>query len=331
MKKWVDFIHKNNPDLIWTKRSGANYGDWLNVQDDTPRDLVATAYFAYSTDLVSRAAGVLGKSADAKRYSELHRDITRVFHKAFVAPDGLVKGNSQTAYILALNYGSSMLDTRADTMQVSRRDWVLANRLVQLIRDRKDHVSTGFLGCGLIEPLLTRTGHTDLAYKLLLNEDYPGWLYSVKNGATTIWERWDGWTDTKGFQDPGMNSFNHYAFGAIGEWMYQTVGGVPLTSSREVLITPTPGPGLNSASADHTSIHGRVKSSWTRTGDRITVEVVVPPNMSAQVALPMQPNSIRPIQGTSTTRGSGIVSIGSGTYRYEGQYAQPAADLVQRL
>jgi alpha-L-rhamnosidase len=163
------------------------------------------------------------------------------------------------------------------------------DRLVGLIEKRIWHLSTGFLGCGYLNDVLTKHGRSDVALRLLLNETYPSWLYPVKNGATTIWERWDGWTDQKGFQDPGMNSFNHYAFGAIGEWMVQKVGGLDasrLVDAREVLIAPVIGGGITHASTSLDSIRGRVSVDWKVEGDRVILKFTVPPGVNARVAKP---------------------------------------------
>jgi alpha-L-rhamnosidase len=324
MKRWVDFIDKNNPDHIWIKRSGANYGDWLNVQDDTPRDVVATAFFAHSTRLLHESAKVLGKAEDAKKYGDLFIAIRNTFQKQFIAPDGRIKGDTQTAYLLAVGFG--LVDIGGDQMRAAR------TRLRELIVDKRDtHLSTGFLGCGYLNPVLSQLGMTQLAYKLLLTETYPSWLYPVKNGATTIWERWDGWTDTKGFQDPGMNSFNHYSFGAVGEWMYSKVGGLAVTPNERFAfrMQPEVGPGINSALTKYESIFGTAQTYWKRSGSDFTFTVHIPANTKAYVLIPAAIGTTPTIDGkpldknvvSHTTKVGDTASfvIGSGTYTFRSQ------------
>lgn len=322
MKRWVDFIDKNNPDHIWTKRSGANYGDWLNVQDDTPRDLVATAYFAHSTRLLHDAAQVLGKTADEKKYGDLFMAIRDTFHKAFISQNGRIKGDTQTAYLLAVGFG--LVDIGGDDMQAGRA------RLRELIVEKRNtHLSTGFLGCGYLNPILTQLGMSALAYKLLLTDTYPSWLYPVKNGATTIWERWDGWTDTKGFQDPGMNSFNHYSFGAVGEWLYASVGGLGFTPNERFAfrVVPQIEEGLLGASTRYDSIFGTAKTSWKKFGQELAFTVTIPANTKAYVLLPAVPGSEVRVNGKAsdpnvvahTTRVGDTASfvVNSGTYKFQ--------------
>jgi len=280
MRKWIEYIDSVNPDHIWVKRSNNNFGDWLNVQDDTPRPVLATAYFAHSTDLLARSARVLGKTEDAEKYEALRDAIRAAFIQHFVDAEGKIQGDSQTCYVIALAFDLLPKDRRAN----------VADRLAKHIAERKDHLSTGFVGVGYLNPTLTAFGKSDLAYKLLTNDTYPSWGYSIRQGATTIWERWDGWTDTKGFQDPGMNSFNHYSLGSVGEWMYKSVAGIDLDPAKpgyeHIIIHPVPGGGLTWARASLDSIHGRISSSWRVSGGEFGLDVAVPANTTATVYLP---------------------------------------------
>ncbi len=207
-------------------KGGSKYGDWLfyhppvnnhpEPDGHTDHDFIATAYFAYSTSLLAQAAKELGKTEDAKTYTDLFNKIKGVFIREYVTPAGRVGTCSQTSYILALKFNLLPDELREKA----------AGFLVDDIKSRRNHLSTGFLGTIYICHELTRAGYTDVAYDLLLQETYPSWLYPVKMGATTIWERWDGQKPDSTFQDAGMNSFNHYAYGAIGDWMYRVSAGL---------------------------------------------------------------------------------------------------------
>ncbi len=211
MVRWVEYCRKNSKDLL---RPATGYGDWLSIKADTPKDVLATAWFAESTRLTADAARTLGKADDARRYDDLFRQIKEAFNEAYVAPDGRIKGDTQTCYVLALWF---------DLLPAEKRE-AAARRLVDDIHSRGTHLSTGFVGTSVLMPTLSKIGQTPLAYKLLLNETFPSWGFSIRHGATTTWERWDGWTPEKGFQDYRMNSFAHYSFGAVARWMFQTRG-----------------------------------------------------------------------------------------------------------
>ena len=206
--KWIDYLLGHSKDLL---RPAEGYGDWLSIQADTPKDVLATAYFALSTRMMANFAKALGKQPTTPSTRASSSKSKAAFNKAYVADDVRIKGDTQTDYVLALAFDLLTPDKRA----------AAAKHLVEGIAAKGDHLSTGFVGVGHLTPTLTREGYVDVAYKLLLQETFPGWLYSVNNGATTIWERWDGWTKEKGFQDPGMNSFNHYSLGSVGEWLFE--------------------------------------------------------------------------------------------------------------
>lgn len=306
MKAWVDYIDSANPDHIWIKRSNNNFGDWLNVDADMPRDVLATAYFARSTDLFRRAAAVLGRAEDAQRYGALLADIKKAFNERFVAVDGTIKGDTQTCYVLALWFDLLPAEKRANAIARLTKDIMVA---------RKGHLSTGFVGVGYLCPTLTSVDANDVAYTLLTQKTYPGWGYSIGHGATTIWERWDGWTEDKGFQDPGMNSFNHYSLGSVGEWMYSTVAGIDLDPERpafkHVVIRPVPGGGLNWAKAAYDSVHGRIETSWKLSGESFELTVTIPANVTATVYVPTKDEAGVRLDGRPA---GAVIDLGSGRY-----------------
>jgi alpha-L-rhamnosidase len=328
MARWVEFQRtRAGEDLVWD--GDPHFGDWLafasNASDypgaTTGKDLVATAFFAHSTDLMSRIAGILGKEDDASRYRELLSKIKEAFVHEFVTSTARVGENTQTAYVLALHF---------DLLPENMRERAAA-RLAGDVRTR-GHLTTGFLGTPYLCHVLTRYGYLDLAYHLLNRKEYPSWLYPVTQGATTIWERWDGLKPDGTFQDPGMNSFNHYAYGAIGDWMYRVVAGVEIDPAapayRHVVIRPRPGGGFTRASAAHETLYGRVASAWETTAAGLELHVTVPPNARATVWVPAASASLVTEDGKPLATGAGIaavrqdgaavvVEVGSGEYRFK--------------
>ena len=314
MKKWVDYLQKNSENLL---RPAKGYGDWVAVGSKTPKDVIATAYFAYSTRLVSKTAAAIGKNEDAKKYEALFERIKAAFNKAYVSDDGRIKGETQTCYSLGLYFDLLALDKRE----------LAAKHLVEAIRKKDWHLSTGFVGLSYLLPALTQTGNLDIAYRLLNNETFPSWGYSIKNGATTIWERWDGWTEKKGFQDPGMNSFNHYAFGSVGRWLFGTVTGIDTEGPgyKRIIIRPRPGGGFNYAKASYKSIHGKIISDWRIKGRTFTLNVTIPANTTATVYVPAKdPESVtesgKPAAGSEGVKylrmeeDAAVYEVGSGNY-----------------
>ncbi|HET8655086.1 MAG TPA: glycoside hydrolase family 78 protein [Longimicrobiaceae bacterium] len=286
MRKYVEYERAQaGDDHVWS--GGRHYGDWLafaTTSADYPgattdKDLIATAFFAHSTDLLSRAAEVLGRTDDARAYRQLFEETKAAFDREFVTPNGRLASNTQTAYALALEFDLLPDGLRAEAGQ----------RLADDV-DAFGHLTTGFLGTPNLNPALTHTGHLDEAYRLLLRKEYPSWLYPITRGATTMWERWDGIKPDGSFQDVGMNSFNHYAYGAIGDWMYRTVAGIELDPAepayKHVVIRPRPGGGLTWVRASVNSLYGEVASAWERDGGRFELRVSVPPNTHATVWLP---------------------------------------------
>jgi alpha-L-rhamnosidase len=327
MARWVEYERtRAGDDFVWD--GDFHFGDWLAFATTSPdypgattgKDLIATALFAHSTDLLRRAALVLGKKDDAARYGELFEKIKRAFRHEFVTDGGRVGENTQTAYAVALQFDLLPDDLRA----------AAAARLARDVRERK-HLTTGFVGTPYLCHVLSRYGYLDEAYMLLNREEYPSWLYPVKQGATTIWERWDGQKPDGSFQDVGMNSFNHYAYGAIGEWMYRVMAGVEIDEAepgyRHVLVQPHPGGGFTRVRASHDSMYGRVTSAWETKDGRFELAVEVPTNTRATVRLPKAAVASvteggRPLavgDGITSFRQDGddaVVEIGSGQYHF---------------
>ena len=336
MAKWVGYQKtRAGDDYIWD--GDFHFGDWLAfasagmAANDYPgattgKDYLATAFFARSTDLLRRAALVLGKNDDAARYADLLAKIKAAFRKEFVTDAGRVGEGTQTAYALALQFDLLPEEMRA----------AAARRLAEDVRTRK-HLTTGFLGTPHLCHVLSRYGYLDEAYLLLDREEYPSWLYPVKQGATTIWERWDGQKPDGSFQTVEMNSFNHYANGAIGDWMYRVMAGIDIDEGapgyKHILIQPRPGGGFTSVKASHETPYGRVASAWTLADGRFELSVEVPANTKATVRLPKAALAAVTESGKALTDGNGvtarrqdgdvtIVDVGSGQYRFAYAVAQ---------
>lgn len=282
MTRWVEFVERENPDLIWRRRVGNHYGDWLQIDAATPRPVLATAYFARSAELVGRAARVLGRDAEAGRFEELARRIRAAFVDSFVGDDGRIDGDTQSVYLLALAFELLPEHLRG----------AAADHLVRTVEEHDRLLTTGFVGVALLCPVLSDIGRSDLAYALVETDRYPSWLYSVRHGATTIWERWDGWTEHAGFQSVEMNSFNHYSLGSVGEWLYRYAGGIDQAADsvgyERLRIAPQIGGSLDRVAASYETPRGRLAVEWVANGDRVEVEVEVPPGATALVTLPSE-------------------------------------------
>lgn len=308
---WVGYVRARSPDLIWREDRNIDYGDWL-APEDTPKDLTATAYFARSAQLVAQFATVLGRDEEARRFGELHAQIAEAFRKEFVTGDGEVVPGTQTAYSLALAF---------DLLRPEQRP--VAGRGLARNVERHGHVTTGFLAVAHILPVLTAIGRSDLAYSLLLNDQYPSWGHEVRSGATTIWERWDGWRPETGFQDALMNSFNHFAFGSVGEWIVNQAAGLKTGEPgyRHVVVAPQVDGRLGFVEASHRSIRGLVTTSWRLAGRRLVVEVGLPANVTGTVRIPAK-DVVERDGGGSMTQGvqTTTIEIGSGAYCFEGEF-----------
>lgn len=276
MKQWLDYIHRANSNYLWENDRGNDFGDWVPANSVTPKDLLATAFWAYDAQLMSQMALALGKHSEAVSYRELYSKIKAAFIKKFVKVDGTVGNGSQTCYVLALHMGLLPEDLRTAAV----------DKLVADIQVRGGHLSTGFIGTSFLMPVLTHAGKMKTAYTLLLNDTYPSWGYMIRKGATTMWERWNGDTG-----NPAMNSFNHYAFGAVGQWLYGSLAGIrsnPATPGfRRIVIDPHPEPRLAHTSAEYDSPYGPISSAWTSgAGGKLTLNVTIPANTTATIHVP---------------------------------------------
>ncbi|MFC5530547.1 family 78 glycoside hydrolase catalytic domain [Cohnella yongneupensis] len=328
MKAWVSYIRaQGDNEYLWN--TGFHFGDWLGLDSKpdtyigaTDRDYIATAFYAYSVSLVQKTAAVLGKEEDAAAFAELHARIKGAFTAEFVTPSGRLSVPTQTAQVLGLTFG--LLEGAAKERAVAK--------LMDLLQETKHHLTTGFVGTPYLNHALSANGHNDAAYKLLLQQDYPSWLYPVTKGATTIWEHWDGIKEDGSFWSRDMNSFNHYAYGAIGDWMYRSVAGIDTDESlpgyKHILIYPRPGEGLNWADARLETMYGEVRSYWRREENgEMEQQVTVPPNTTATIVLPgATPDTVREggdrlaqvagITAMEVDERGVVIQAGSGNYRF---------------
>jgi alpha-L-rhamnosidase len=279
MTKWMAFLQRANPGHVRTRCLNLNFGDWLAPDPTTSKSLIATAFYARSARLMAQMAKAIGKLEEARSYGLLFQGIRTAFVREFVDRQGRVAGNTQTSYLLALGF-----DLLPDDMREAA-----GKHLVADINARGGRLSCGFLSINLLLPVLCDLGHTDVAFQLLRSEEYPSWGYCIKHGATSIWERWDSWTPEGGFQEL-MNSFNHYAFGSVGEWLYRYLAGIDTRTDapgfKEISIHPHIGGGLTNAKAIYTSCRGDIKSAWRLIGQKFELDIDIPPNTSAVVTLP---------------------------------------------
>ncbi len=292
--------------------------------------MLATAYWAYDAALMAEIADATGRPDDAAGYRALWSKVRAAFTEAFVASDGQVASGTQTAYVLGLHMGLIPDELRAPA----------AEHLVAAIRRADWHLTTGFVGVGYLLPVLSSTGYTGVAYRLLEQDSPPSWRYMVEAGATTIWERWDGWTSDRGIQSPKMNSFNHYALGSVGEWLYRFVLGIdqaPGTAGfGRLLLRPHPGGSLGWARGSYRSVRGPVSSGWEYSGGRFTLRLELPPNVTASVRVPSDdPAGVRDAHGDGPAMiadypglsgaAEAVFEISSGTHEFRGAALQPPA------
>ncbi len=317
MTKFIEFCkNRCTPEMLPPAKFHC-FGDWLSINANTPTDVIFEAYFALSTKLTAQAAHVLGKSDDEAKFCALFDQIKAAFNKAYVAADGRIKGDTQACYVLALAVGL------VDGENAKKA----AEYLVADIEKRDGHLSTGFIGTKDLMLVLAKIGRDDVAYRLLHNDTFPSWGFSIKQGATSIWERWDGWTPEKGFQDPGMNSFAHYSFGAVYQWMVENIGGIRAedVAYKRILIAPQLDGKLTAAKTSYRSIRGLIATDWSVRENTFTMAVTIPANTTATVSLPARSvddvtEGGQPIKGVGNIRvenGRVLVDVGSGQYRFE--------------
>jgi alpha-L-rhamnosidase len=296
MEKYLAAIQSANPDYLWKKNYGIPFADWLAPEGVTPVDLIATAYWAYDVTLMSQMAHALGKTADEQKYSDLFEKIKTAFNQAYVRPDGFVGGvppppvfasgtsralsdkpvETQTGYVLALH-----MQLLPDSLRN-----VAAKRLVDRIEANHGHLGTGFLGTPYLLGVLTDTGHGDFAYGLLLSTEYPSWGYLVEHGATTMWERWNG-DQMRG--DPSMNSYNHYAYGAVADWIYRYAAGIDAVPSdagfHTIRLHPNFDKRLGNLDFSYESSYGTIHSAWSISGNKATWNLTIPANATGHLPL----------------------------------------------
>jgi alpha-L-rhamnosidase len=354
MTKFMDFLVNESPDFIRCApgyKGWMGFGDWLSINAETPRDLIGTAFLAYDANLMSQIASVLGKRNDASKYRKLFNDVKKAFQNRYLKggtvtaeqisearklaeqEHGISRGNleridygpvksevfntelftpSQTAYVLALHF---------DVLPEKLRS-LASEELVADIKHRDLHLSTGFVGAPYLPHVLSNNGQLETAYTLLNQKTWPSWLYSVTKGATTIWERWDGWTEERGFQNPEMNSFNHYAYGSIGAWLYQTVAGIEIDPAnpgyKHSILRPQYGGGLTHVSAKLKTHYGELMSQWNLQNGKFEWTVVVPANTSATVHLPAKEGSRIMMDGKSISHTFQTLEAGQYQFIVEG-------------
>ena len=320
MMRFMQFRRGNSPEFGGSK-VGNTWGDWLSIGSVTPLEFIDAAYFGYTARLMSEMARATGRTREAGMFSDWLSRIRASFVKTYLKPGGRLAVDNQTAYALALFADLVPPESAAPA----------AKRLAELIAQNKFRMSTGFLGTKPLLPVLSATGHHDLATRLFQSRDFPSWGYEIENGATTIWERWNSYTKDKGFHEPAMNSFSHYAFGAVAEWMFASLAGIDTDGPgfKRIIVRPgPPAPGSNPdrppvsrVSASYDSPRGKIASSWKREADRFELDVTVPANTSATVYLPARneagiTESGKPVKVLRMEDGRAVLSVDSGSYKF---------------
>ena len=315
MKAWIDFMKDHSENYIWNYK--LQFGDWVALDAKpgsyfgaTPNDLTCTAYFAYSTSLFVKTAAVLGKKDVEEEYRGLYEHIVKKYQETFFDQDGSLTAQTQTAHIVSLYFGLTPKPYVEKTVEGLKR----------LLAKENGHLVTGFVGTPYFCHALSQNGCVDEAYDLLLKEDFPSWLYEVKKGATTIWEHWDGLKPDGTMWSPDMNSFNHYAYGAIGEWMYRVMAGLEVDESRpgfrHAVIAPRVGGKLSFVDALHRSVYGKVGAKWEDDGSKVTLTVQIPANTTACVRLDRAETVVEGDGLNFRKKGGDCeAEAGSGTYR----------------
>ncbi len=284
MKGWIDFMRTHAEDYIWNYK--LQFGDWVALDAEegsyfgaTPNDLTCTAYFAYSTGLFVKIAKVLNRIEDYEYYSNLYCKIVDKFQSTFFDTEGNMTAQTQTAHIVALYFR---------LVPEKYREKIIQN-LVKLLEKENGHLVTGFVGTPYFCHALSENGCMKEAYELLMKDDFPSWLYQVKKGATTVWEHWDGLKPDGTMWSPDMNSFNHYAYGAIGEWLYRVVAGIEIDEDmpgyKHTIIQPHVGGNLTYVKGEYDSVYGAVKTHWQAAGREVILEVEIPANTTATIKL----------------------------------------------
>lgn len=276
MEAWMSYLLEGNPNYLWLERRSNDFGDWVPANSTTDKDMIATAYWARNANLMADMAKAVGLNDREAYYRDLYGKIRKAFQDRFIAEDGKIANGSQTCYVLALDWGLVPDELKEAAL----------NHLLADIKERGNHLSTGFLGSTHLLPVLSDFNQNDMAVTLLLNKTFPSWGYMIEQGATTIWERWN--SDTG---DPSMNSFNHFNYGAVVEWLYGYLGGIRPGGPgfKEALLKPMPDPRINSVSVSYDTQYGKISSSWkyaSPEGGELTWDVEIPANTTARISLP---------------------------------------------
>ncbi len=310
IEKYVAYIrdgHENGSGNPYLWDWGPQLGDWLaldhsegSYRGKTDENFVATAYYAYTVGILCKCARVLGKVEDVITYTELHNNIIKEFKKYYMK-DGRILQSTQTSQIIPLEFG--LLEGKEIEYAVEK--------LVGLLEENDYHLTTGFIGTPYLCHVLSKYGRSDIAYRLLMQKDYPSWLYQVLKGATTIWEHWDGKKPDNSFWSPNMNSFNHYAYGAIGDWLYRTVAGIEIDEEnpgyKHFIIKPSINSCIRNVTCTYESIYGEITSQWKIRNDHTAdMYVKVPANTVSTIHLPDKANT--------------AVKVGSGEYYFKFEY-----------
>ncbi|GHB85957.1 rhamnosidase [Streptomyces umbrinus] len=321
MRKFFQFVRDSaGPDLLEPGRTTFFTNDWLHLDDLTEQGILGTAYYAENARMMAEVAKALGDDVAASDYSKLSTDIRAAFTRAYVAADGTVKGNSQTGYALALG-----MNLVSDPALVEKA----GEKFVAKLTLTDYHLRTGFIGTPLLLPALSRIGRDDLAYRMLLHKDYPSWGYEVANGATTMWERWNSIMPNGDFGPVDMNSFNHYAYGAVGDWMFQNIGGLSATEPgyKRSRIAPVPGGNLTKGAGSLKTVYGPLSSKWSTHKGALDLKVTVPVNTVAEVHVPSktrwavtesgQPaDTAQGVRFLRMEEGAAVFEVGSGAYSF---------------
>jgi len=326
MSRFMAFRRKQSPDFLGVE-TGNGWGDWLSLGSKTPVAFIDTVYFAYSARLMAEMSAAIGREADAAEYGRLFENIKAAFAREYVKADGTLTIDNQTAYVLSLSVGL----IADEQVPAARR------RLIRLLEENDYRMTTGFLGTKPLLAVLSDAGRDDLAGRLLQSRRFPSWGYEIVNGATSIWERWNSFTKENGFGESGMNSFSHYSFGAVCQWMFQYLAGIDTRGPgyEHIVIRPRPAEpqsnpehgSIEWVDASYDSIRGPIVSKWRRTNGKFELETSIPANTTGTVYLPAAgieavTESGRPLDESV---GVGLVTladdhleieIGSGSYRF---------------
>ncbi|GAB3427363.1 alpha-L-rhamnosidase [Niabella aquatica] len=317
MKSWVDYVQRNCKGYLWN--TGFHYGDHTAF-DPADKLLVAQSFMIYSIEIFVNSARILGREKDVSVYSALLDSTKAAFIRHYIGKDGLLTSPTQGAYVLALKFNCIPDSLKERAVRL----------LVDDIKKKGDQLTTGFMATPHINFVLSDNGYADVAYDLLWQKSPPSWLYPLEKGATTIWELWDGVKPNGDVRDPYMNSFNHFANGSIGNWMYQVIGGIRLSEGdagyKHFVINPVPHKRLKFCNTTLETAYGTIKVYWSTNRDRISLKVTIPPNTSAEIVLPSeqiardvlkQMGNIKGVKSKAIDNEGANLKLGSGEYHFD--------------